>query len=242
MARNGQNLITLRDIKKLRVAHTTSESSKIKSLSYHHNGEHIIYNTDDKIVILKCNDKVEEFSISVKKYGAGLCKFFDINHIVHTSTKVDNDLRLMKNESREYVRYFEGHTEEVVSVDVAETLIVSGSKDKSVRLWDPRKQLDVRKETFKSTPLVAFKPNEEGIIAVAYDSSTIEIYSCKNFKETLKKFELGTVADVEWTGIKFSPCGTILMVTTNSTSIVILDADTGQEMNNFRGKSSFQTQ
>lgn len=81
------NRVFLNDIKKLRVAYEKHELSPIKSMDFHHNGEHIAYNTNSLLSILSCSEEnVRRTSIKTDEFGAGLCKFFDNDHVVHTST------------------------------------------------------------------------------------------------------------------------------------------------------------
>lgn len=236
MARKG---ILLNDIRKFCVAHTTSENDPIRSLDFLYSGDLMLYNTNKQINFLTLeNSHVAEKSIKVQQYGAGAVKFFSPDYVVHSSLKKDNNLRLLNYEDvskPRYVRYFTGHSDLVASLSISPDLIASGSKDKSIRLWNPLQQKSVNRKEFPSTPLVAFHPST-AIIAVAYNSCTIEIFTTKQLTESIRKAEFEVIPGVQWTSLKFSDNGEMLMITTNSTSIRIFDAVTLAELHNFRGE------
>lgn len=224
----------LEDIKKLRIAYTTTVTLPVKSLNFHYNGECLIFNTDRELVSLRLSDQeVHRHHVMLDKYGCGISKFYDM-HGIHSSTRINNALRLMDLEEREYIRYFAGHSSLVTSLDVASNRIVSSSKDSTVKLWDPRQEQRIEERKFPSqTLLVAFHPGE-AFFAVAYNSSVIEIFSVDNLKESREKFELRGTANVEWTDIKFSSDGELLMITTNSSLIIIFNILKKKECQNFK--------
>lgn len=232
-------MINLSEIKKFRVHYTGKETeSKIKSVDFHYNGESVVYNTDNTITVLTLGERISKFTITVSKYGAGKLKYFDSCNVVHTSTRENDNLRLLSIDPIEYIRYFPGHAAEVVSIDASRNLIISGSKDTSIRLWDHRHQAHVRMVRFESTPLVAFHPSFN-LIAVAYNSSTIKTFLTSNFNKSVSEIPLGEVDGPEWTSLKFSADGSLLMITTNAASILIIDAISGSLKHNYRGKAGF---
>ena len=88
---------------------------------------------------------------------------------------------------------------------------------------------------FPSTPLVALCPTEN-YFAVAYNSNTIEIFSIKDPDEVLNTIKCEKIKDVEWKSIKYSSDGKMLMITTNSSLIKIVNLETSNELCNFTGK------
>jgi COMPASS component SWD2 len=177
----------------------------------------------------------------VRKYGVRLTRFLDYEHVIHSST-VDNTLRLLNITGDGYLRYFPGHADEVTSIAVSKSLtFASAAKDSSVRLWDPRTQTRIKMMNFPSLPLVAFHPTGD-VIAVAYKSSIVELFAKNNFDESSNKFEFEKIDGVEWTGIKFSDNGKNLLVTTNSSSILVFDAVLGKEKHNFRDFSNIHNE
>lgn len=230
--------ISLREIKKLRVAQTYCEASRIKSMDFHDNGETFVYSQNSsggqkEVVVLRLSEKIHKAIIKVQKYGANICKFIDEEHIVTSSENNEDSLRLLNLTQTNYIRYFPGHSKAVISLSVSDRLIIASSKDSTVRLWDVRHQESIKRIEFPSPALVAFHPLGE-LFAVAVNS-TIEIFSRKDYNESINKFEFDKVDGVEWKGLKFSSSGDLLMVTTNSSSIWIIDAIKGIELHHFRG-------
>lgn len=80
-------LINKKNIKKLRVAHTESSRTRVKSLSFLYTGEKLIFNTDEKISILSLGERVTVHVIKPKN-GAGLCRFFDVATVLHSSITI----------------------------------------------------------------------------------------------------------------------------------------------------------
>lgn len=226
-------LINKKNIKKLRVAHTESSRTRVKSLSFLYTGEKLIFNTDEKISILSLGERVTVHVIKPKN-GAGLCRFFDVATVLHSSITI-HEVKLLHVEHHHYIRIFPGHEKKITSIATTEKKFATSSEDGSVRLWDPRTSLCETFIKFPAATFIAFHPSGE-VFAVAHSSSTIEIFSTRNLEKPTSKVKYERVADVEWTGIKFSDDGQLLMVTTNSSSILIFDTATTDELHNFKGK------
>lgn len=76
-----------------------------------------------------------------KKYGVDLIHFAHANKdAIHSSTKVDNTIRYLSLHDNKYLRYFLGHTKKVVTLCMSplDDMFLSGSLDKTIRLWDLR--------------------------------------------------------------------------------------------------------
>ena len=76
-----------------------------------------------------------------KKYGVDLPRFtHKSTAIVHASTKEDDTIRYHSLHDNKYLQYFKGHKAKVISLEVSpiDDGFMSGSMDKTVRLWDLR--------------------------------------------------------------------------------------------------------
>jgi WD40 repeat protein len=238
----SNSMIEIDDIKKLAVAYSSLEDSEILSMDFHLNGEYFVYNTSSKIKWLSLGDTIELKSITLehKKYNTELCKFYDRSKVIHTST-VDYNLRLLDVTTTSYSFYFPGHSKRVVSVavkpEVKPKYFASGSEDKTFCIWDPRRQHYTHRAIFSSTPFIAIHP-EMDWIAVMFESSSshiIEYYEMKNLDEHTHRFDFPLERGISWTGVKFSPDHSRLIVTTNTQCIIVIDAVGGREVINYRG-------
>jgi COMPASS component SWD2 len=128
---------------------------------------------------------------------------------------------------------YSGHRDEVTAVSVHDKFVATSSKDRTVRIWDASSRECINNVTFPSIPLVAYHPFGE-FLAVARESSIIEIYEKFNFLRSVNQIKLNKNEMIKWTRLKFSDDGRMLMITTNSSSILVIDLATGEELNNFR--------
>ncbi|KAL7678058.1 hypothetical protein ACOME3_004285 [Neoechinorhynchus agilis] len=111
---------------------------------------------------------VEEPSRSVNnvmclKYGVGNVRYIraipsNNDQVYHSSTKVNNDIRLLNIQSNKYVQYFKGHSDLVVSLNTSPTddIFVSSSLDSSVRLWDRRSSQSTSSMMIRKAGLSSF--------------------------------------------------------------------------------------
>ena len=95
------------------------------------------------MVLYDCEKGVERQVIRSQKYGCDLVRFTHAtNTIVYASNKdtKEHDIRYMSLHDNKYLKYLRGHTAKVVSLSVSpvDDTMISGSLDKTVRLWDLR--------------------------------------------------------------------------------------------------------
>lgn len=229
------DIVNANDFKKFRVASSFFENSEIRSISFHYNGEFLAYNTGIRLSIVPLTvEEIRKFDIDLARHGCGIVKFFETDpmRLIHSSP--DYALRFLNAENYKYISYFAGHSKEVINIELGDNVFFSSSRDNTIRLWDRRQQESVKRILCADTPLIALHPSGE-CLAVATNSASIEFLDMRNLDNILKKFKLEKIEDVEWRGIKFSPDGRLLLVTTNSTCILVFDARDCVEMRNWKG-------
>lgn len=231
--------IDLDVIKRLRIAHKTTKANKIKSVNFYKDGKCLAFNTDDEVAFIVLGDVISEFKRALEKHGCRLSIFLNESLIIHTSWKLDFNLRLLNFETNKYQLEFPGHSKEVVSLDAFGNHIASGSKDTTVRLWDyredHRRQGSRSRLTFATTPLVTFHPSGSFLV-IAHSSHVIEFHDLRDVKAVTQTIKLRKQEGVEWTSIKFSSDSTMLLVTTKSSLIVVISIVEKVERLNLRGK------
>ncbi|UYV61826.1 WDR82 [Cordylochernes scorpioides] len=88
-------------------------------------------------------------------------------------------------------------------------------------------------------PVANFDP--EGLIfAVGVNSESIKLYDLRSFdKGPFNTFKLAQDKDCDWTGLKFSPDGKSILISTNGQVIHLIDAFHGKPMQTLTNVSAF---
>lgn len=78
----------------------------------------------------------------------------------------------------------------------------------------------------------------EGLIfAFGLNSESIKLYDLRTFdKGPFNTFKLSQDKDCDWTGLKFSPDGKTMLISTNGTNIHLVDAFNGNLLHEFTGE------
>ncbi|MFH4976743.1 hypothetical protein AB6A40_003452 [Gnathostoma spinigerum] len=223
----------------------TENQARINSLDFSDDGLHMISSSDDdSVVMYDCQTGQKSRSVNSKKYGVDLIQFAHLTtSAIHCSTKVDDVIRYLSLHDNKYIRYFPGHTKKVVTLCMSplDDMFLSGSLDKTVRLWDLRQQSCQGLMHVPSRPVAAFDP--EGLIfAVGINSKTVKLYDLRSFdKGPFVNFEVPAEnSSAEWAGLRFSPDGRQILITTNGTALKILDSYSGNLLHTLQGHENSQ--
>ncbi|XP_041350146.1 WD repeat-containing protein 82-like [Gigantopelta aegis] len=232
--------ITDNIVRNVKVAKVFRENTdRINSLDFSANGETLISSSDDdSIVIYDCINGTPKRTLNSKKYGVDLIRYTHAaNTALHCSTKVDDTIRYLSLHDNKYIRYFPGHTKKVVTLNMSpiDDTFLSGSMDKTIRLWDLRSQNCQGLMYLSGRPVAAFDP--EGLIfAAGVNSETVKLYDLRSFdRGPFTTFKLPQDKDCDWTGIKFSPDGKLIVISTNGSVVRLIDAFQGTPLQNFTG-------
>ncbi|XP_013380004.1 WD repeat-containing protein 82 [Lingula anatina] len=230
-------------VRSFRVAKVFRENSeKVNSLDFSANGELLISSSeDDQIVIYDCQNGTPKRTLNSKKYGVDLIHFTHApNTAIHSSTKVDDTIRYLSLHDNKYIRYFPGHTKKVVTISMSpvDDTFLSGSLDKTIRLWDLRSPNCQGLMHVPGRPVAAFDP--EGLIfAAGINSEMVKLYDLRSFdKGPFATFKLQQDRDCDWTGLKFSPDGKMVLISTNGQVIRLIDAFQGHPLQTFMGHTN----
>ncbi|KAG7280552.1 hypothetical protein CRUP_028278 [Coryphaenoides rupestris] len=130
-------------LRSFRVAKVFRENSdKINCFDFSSNGETIISSSDDdSLVLYDCQEGKPKRTLYSKKYGVDLIRYTHAaNTVVYSSNKIDDTIRYLSLHDNKYIRYFPGHNKRVTSLSMSpvDDTFISGSLDKTIRLWDLR--------------------------------------------------------------------------------------------------------
>ncbi|XP_078370312.1 WD repeat-containing protein 82-like [Oculina patagonica] len=172
-------------IRSFRVAKVFRENSdRINHIDFSPNGETLITSSDDdSIVIYDCLEGKPKRTLYSKKYGVAQIQYTHAtNTVIHTSTKIDDTVRYLSLHDNKYLRYFTGHTKRVLTLHMSpmDDTFVSGSLDRTLRLWDLRSPNCQGLMHVNGRPVAAFDP--EGLIfAAGVDSEMVKLYDLRSF-------------------------------------------------------------
>ncbi|CAG0883249.1 unnamed protein product [Cyprideis torosa] len=214
---------------------------RINCIDFAEDGELLVTSSDDdQINIYDCVKGVHKRCVNSKKYGVDLIHFTHArNTAIHASNKIDDTIRYLSLHDNKYIRYFVGHSKRVTTLCMSpiDDSFLSGSLDKTVRLWDLRSNNCQGMVNIPTTgkPVAAFDP--EGLIfALGINSDTVKLYDLRSFdKGPFAAFKLAPDRHCEWTALKFSPDGKLVMITTNSSTIRLIEAFNGQPLQTLTG-------
>uniref|UniRef100_A0A674ARS5 Twinfilin n=1 Tax=Salmo trutta TaxID=8032 RepID=A0A674ARS5_SALTR len=227
-------------LRSFRVAKVFRENSdKINCFDFSSNGETIISSSDDdSLVLYDCQEGKPKRTLYSKKYGVDLIRYTHAaNTVVYSSNKIDDTIRYLSLHDNKYIRYFPGHNKRVTALSMSpvDDTFISGSLDKTIRLWDLRSPNCQGLMHLQGKPVCSFDP--EGLIfAAGVNSEMVKLYDLRSFdKGPFATFKLQYDRTCEWTGLKFSNDGKLILVSTNGGALRLLDAFKGAVMHSFGG-------
>ncbi|CDW54793.1 Putative histone h3 lys4 methyltransferase comple x and rna cleavage factor ii complex subunit swd2 [Trichuris trichiura] len=211
---------------------TKESAGRINSVCFSSDGSYLISSAeDDTLTVYDCRTGQGHLRLCSRKYGADQVIFTHTNlNCLHSSTKSDDAIRYLSLNENKYVRFFVGHTKKVVNLDLSpvEDLFLSASLDRTVRMWDLRAPTAQAMVHLPSRPLAGFDP--DGLIfAVAINSEALNLYDLRAYQNgPFSTFLLPQDRDCDWTGLKFSPDGNFILISTNGQAVRMINAYTGE--------------
>ncbi|KAJ3012210.1 WD repeat-containing protein 82 [Thoreauomyces humboldtii] len=117
-------------------------TAPITSIDFHASGDVCVTaSADDSLRLYDAVNGTSKHFVWSKKYGCAHARFtHSRSSIIYASTKEDDTIRYHSLHENKYLRYFRGHTDRVVDLEMSPNSdsFLSASQDGSVRLWDLR--------------------------------------------------------------------------------------------------------
>ncbi|KAL5287999.1 WDR82.2 family protein [Megaselia abdita] len=217
----------LRSFKVAKVFRENTES--ISSISFSNSGVFLASSgLDTKIDLYNCHSGTHVHSTFSQKYGVdNICYSPEDDKILHSSTSNNDAIRYLCFLNNSYVRYFKGHTKKVTGLNFAGKTgsFVSSSLDKTVRLWDLRTEGFQAMLNMSGPSLATFDP-EGFMVAVAEDSQVLKLFDRRNLANPLLTGLDTKSKENNWISVEFSPDGGSILLSTDSSLMVLIDAFT----------------
>ncbi|CDQ78849.1 unnamed protein product [Oncorhynchus mykiss] len=220
----------------LRSFRVAKKIQTINCFDFSSNGETIISSSDDdSLVLYDCQEGKPKRTLYSKKYGVDLIRYTHAaNTVVYSFNKIDDTIRYLSLHDNKYIRYFPGHNKRVTALSMSpvDDTFISGSLDKTM---GPAVSARCGLMHLQGKPVCSFDP--EGLIfAAGVNSEMVKLYDLRSFdKGPFATFKLQYDRTCEWTGLKFSNDGKLILVSTNGGALRLLDAFKGAVMHSFGG-------
>lgn len=215
------------------------EHAEITSIDFDDTGDFCITSgNDESIQLYDVKQGKHLKTVYSKKYGVTLAKFTHHHmNCIYPSTKEDDTIRYLSLHDNSYIRYFRGHKGRIHDIDVSpiEDLVLSGSDDNTVRLWDLRSPNCQGLLNTPAPSLVNFDPTAVIFSVASEKLNSISLYDIRNFdKIPFSTFKISTNSQ-PWEKLEFANDGKRMLLSTLGNSHYVLDSFNGDIMSTLVG-------
>uniref|UniRef100_A0A0N5CC36 WD_REPEATS_REGION domain-containing protein n=1 Tax=Strongyloides papillosus TaxID=174720 RepID=A0A0N5CC36_STREA len=214
--------------------HFDADSKRIKSMDISPCGDFLATSTgSEKIILFDVPSGCEVGRIPTKKYGCSHVVFAgDGLKALHSSEKINDDIRYLCLEKKKYIRYFSGHKDDVLSLSMSPDgqTFLSSSRDGAVKMWDFRSDETCMTSTyFHLNPRVAYDPKGT-IYAVSDEKNLIKFYDSRYINR--RPFKVMSSRSSTWNvnNIRFSLDGRSILASADGNYFYTFDTFTGEKM------------
>lgn len=217
------------------------DGASVTCLDFDDLGQFLLSSGVDKsIQLYDCHKGTRHKDVQSQKYGAHLARFahHDLSCLYASTPLVGDDadhlVRHLSLASKSYLRYFRGHKDQVLALDVnpvADTFL-SALADHTVKHWDLRTSAPTGSVGVAATSVVAFDPH--GVVfAVGHGPvdgrpGSVAFYDVGSFqKGPFLTASVGAAGET-WTKLEFGNNGKYVLVGTDLPRHYVVDALLGK--------------
>lgn len=226
--------------------HIPNMDKRISSIKFSSDGEKLIScSNQHTIEIYDCSTATQQ-TIPCRKYGSGIVDFSNSpDNVIVTSTKRGHAVRELSIEENCYKTCFSGHSDLVtgLAMNGDRNCFLTASRDKKVLLWDIRTPNAQHAHTdLPEAPLIGWHPSNLMFGVGLPDANIIRLFDIRGMESgSFAKFIFNPDLS-KWTSLKFSPDGNQILVSTNGSTVRIIDSFTGKLLKVLCGMDFFLLQ
>jgi COMPASS component SWD2 len=141
----------------------------------------------------------------------------------------NESIRYLAWEDNSYIRYFQGHRDQVVSLTLSpvEEAFLSASLDHTMRFWDLRSSA-CQGMIRRSGRLTATYDPQGIVVGLASGINILSLYDTRNYDAgPFSQYQID-LPPFEWRYIEFSSDGNAILLLTHDGCILVIDAFTGR--------------
>ncbi|ORZ23931.1 WD40-repeat-containing domain protein [Absidia repens] len=230
-----------------------TNQASLTSLSFDDTGDLCITSAqDDSLNVYDCKEGRLRTTLFSKRYGTGLTRFtHQASGILHASTKEDDSLRYLSLHDNKYIRYFQGHKDRVISLEISplDDQLISASLDGTVRLWDLRSPICEGLINTNGRPIAAID-NAGLVFGVGLNSEVLRLYDIRSFDTgpfatwaipDYRPFHTTTTSTTKpyWTSLKFTNDGQHIIIATSTGTHYVVHAFEGHVVKRLSGPDAY---
>lgn len=212
------------------------EDASITSLDFDISGQYLVSaGVDKSIQLYDFHKGVRHKDIQLQKYGAHLARFTNNElNCLYASTPViheeaDHSIRYLSLATKSYLRYFKGHKDQVLALEVnpVTDMFLSASADHTVKTWDLRTSQPAGNISVGGVACVAYDPH--GIVFAVAVGHSVSLYDASNYERgAFAVADIPSSNKERYTKLEFSNNGRYVLVATDSSQHYLLDAFLGK--------------
>ena len=216
--------------------------ARINSIDFSKDGELLLTASDDQhVCIYSCQHGTRVHLSQCRKYGVESARFTHdpLSIIAASRNDWDDAIRYLSLHDNRYLRFFKGHTDRVVALEMSpkEDTFASASADDTVRLWDLRTTDCTGVIRFAGGHRAAIAFDLQGMVfAASGGGGQTKLYDVRAYdKGPFATFAPDMGRAIDYSCVKFSHDGKLMLLGTTQGAVLLLDAFSGDLVRTFTG-------